>query len=173
MFVANAKSLFTFRWQPGRDLYAVLISWILVVAALYTATFIVGSEVWGGMGYFLVYAVITATCFGVAFPVYWTVVVRKRQLSDLGITTRGLGLSLALQLLFSLLQYAGTLAKSGLPSLERFVPLLALALTIGFFEALFWRGWLLLRLEDAFGAVAAILLDHCSMQPIMSATACR
>jgi hypothetical protein len=28
----------------------------------------------------------------------------------------------------------------------------------GFFEALFWRGWVLLRLEDSFGAIPAILL---------------
>jgi hypothetical protein len=121
MFVANAKRLLTFRWQPGRDLFAVLISWVLVVTALYTATFIVGPEVWGGMGYFLVYAVITATGFGVALPVYWTVVIRKRPLSDLGITARGLWLSLALQFIFSALQYAGTLAKSGLPSFEGFL----------------------------------------------------
>jgi hypothetical protein len=31
-------------------------------------------------------------------------------------------------------------------------------LAIGFFEAIFWRGWILLRLEDAFGVIPAILL---------------
>ena len=35
---------------------------------------------------------------------------------------------------------------------------MALALTIGFFEAVFWRGWVLLRLEEAFGVLPAILL---------------
>jgi len=35
----------------------------------------------------------------------------------------------------------------------------ALALAIGFFEAVFWRGWVLLRLEDAFGIIPAILLS--------------
>jgi membrane protease YdiL (CAAX protease family) len=39
------------------------------------------------------------------------------------------------------------------------MPLLALALAIGFFEAIFWRGWVLLRLEEAFGVIPAILLD--------------
>jgi hypothetical protein len=38
------------------------------------------------------------------------------------------------------------------------VPLVALALAIGFFEAVFWRGWVLLRLEEAFGIIPAILL---------------
>jgi membrane protease YdiL (CAAX protease family) len=33
----------------------------------------------------------------------------------------------------------------------------ALALAIGFFEAVFWRGWVLLRLVESFGVVPAIL----------------
>jgi membrane protease YdiL (CAAX protease family) len=36
--------------------------------------------------------------------------------------------------------------------------LVALALAIGFFEAIFWRGWVLLRLEEAFGIIPAILV---------------
>jgi membrane protease YdiL (CAAX protease family) len=56
------------------------------------------------------------------------------------------------------LQYVGTLAKAQLPPFEKFLPLVALALTIGFFEAVFWRGWVLLRLEEAFGILPAILL---------------
>jgi uncharacterized protein len=86
------------------------------------------------------------------------VVVQRRPLSDLGFTTRWLGLSLVLQLIFALLQYAGTLAKAQLPPFEELVPLVALALAIGFFEAVFWRGWVLLRLEESFGTVPAILL---------------
>jgi membrane protease YdiL (CAAX protease family) len=158
MFIENVKKIFTVRWQPGRDLFAILISWVLVVGALYTATVIVGTEVWGGMGYFFLYAVLGAGIFGVGFPIYWTVIVRKRPLSELGITTRWLWLSLVLQIVFSILQYAGTLAKSGLPEFEKFVPLLALSLTIGLFEAIFWRGWVLLRLEESFGMIPAILL---------------
>jgi phosphoglycerol transferase MdoB-like AlkP superfamily enzyme len=33
-----------------------------------------------------------------------------------------------------------------------------LTLTIGLFEAIFWRGWVLLRLEESFGVIPAILL---------------
>ena len=152
------KKILNVRWKPTRDLVAVLVSWILVVGALYTATVIVGAEVWGGMAYFFLYAVLAAGIFGVGFPLYWMTVVRKRPLSDLGISTRGLWFSLGLQLVFAAIQYGGTLAKSGLPAFEKFVPLLALALCIGFFEALFWRGWVLLRLEEAFGVLPAILL---------------
>jgi membrane protease YdiL (CAAX protease family) len=79
-------------------------------------------------------------------------------LSELGITTRWLGASIVLQLVFASLQFMGTLAKTQLPPFEEFAPLIALALCIGFFEAFFWRGWVLMRLEESFGTIPAILL---------------
>ncbi|MFT3891054.1 MAG: CPBP family intramembrane metalloprotease [Anaerolineales bacterium] len=152
------KQVFAIRWKPSKDLAIVALSWILVVACLYTATVIIGDKVWGGMAYFTLYAILGATVFGVGLPLYWIVVIQKRPLSDLGITTRGLGLSITLQLLFAGLQFASTLAKTGIPSFETFLPLLTLALCIGFFEAIFWRGWVLLRLEESFGMIPAIIL---------------
>jgi uncharacterized protein len=158
--LANAiKQNLSIRWAPDRDLSAVLVSWVLVVGTLYTATVVVGAEAWGGMGYFILYAVLAAGIFGVGLPLYWTVVIRKQPLSELGITTQRLWLSLGLQVIFAAVQYSGTLAKSGTPGLEVFIPLLALSLAIGFFEAVFWRGWVLLRLEAAFGLIPAILLS--------------
>jgi uncharacterized protein len=152
------KALFTVRWKPSTDLAAVGLTWLLVVGALYTATFIIGQDVWGGMGYFITYAVLTAAICGIGIPVYWMCVVRRRSLADLGITTRYLGISLALQLVFALLQNLGTLAVVQVPSLDVLLPLLALALCIGFFEAIFWRGWVQLRLEESFGILPGLLL---------------
>jgi uncharacterized protein len=113
---------------------------------------------WGGMAYFVLYAVVGAALCGVGIPLYWTAVVRRRPVADLGLTTKRLGLSLALQLVFATLLYFATLAKVQLPPVEQLVPLVALALAIGFFEAVFWRGWVQLRLEAAFGIIPAILL---------------
>lgn len=158
MFAENTRKLFAFRWEPGRDLLVMMASWVFVVGAIYTATVVVGTEAWGGIAYFLLYALLGAGLFGVGLPLYWTVVVRKRPLSDLGISTRWLWISLGLQIVFAGLQYMGTLAKTDLPQFEQFIPLLALSLCIGFFEAVFWRGWVLLRLEKAFGLIPAILL---------------
>ena len=152
------KHIFSFRWNPSKDLAVVAISWLLVVGALYTATSIVGQAAWGGMAYFLLYAVLGASLFGVGLPLYWMTVVRRRPVAELGLTTRRLGLSLVLQGVLAALQYAGTLAKAQLPPVEESVPLVALALAIGFFEAVFWRGWVLLRLEEAFGIIPAVLL---------------
>ena len=152
------KQVLSIRWNPNRDLGILALSWLLVVATLYTANVIVGSTVWGGMAYFLLYAVVGATLFGVGLPLYWTTVIRRRSIADLGITTKWLVASLAIQLILAILQYMSTLAKTQLPAFQEFFPLIALSLTIGFFEAVFWRGWVLLRLEEAFGVLPAILL---------------
>lgn len=154
----TARIIFTLRWKPGLDLVIVLISCILVTASLYTATMIVTPEIGGGMPYFFIYAGLTAIVFGIGLPLAWMVVYRKRPIQDLGITTKYLGISIVLQLIFTVFQYLATLAKVDLPSLEKVAPLLALALAIGFFEAMFWRGWVLQRLEEAFGLIPAIIL---------------
>ena len=99
-----------------------------------------------------------ATVFGIGIPLYWTVAVRKRPISDLGLTRDRLGLSIVLQLVFAALQFTGAYRGVQMPSLESLLPLIALALAIGFFEAIFWRGWVLLRLEECFGLIPAIVI---------------
>jgi len=157
-FSQEIKKIFQFRWNPNNDLLVVAVSWILVVGALYTATAIVGQGPWGGMAYFLLYAVLGATLFGIGIPVLWMVIVRKRSIVDLGVTKKRLGLSILLQLVFAALQFMGTFAKTKAPDMAIFLPLIALALAIGFFEAVFWRGWVLQRLEEAFGFIPALVL---------------
>ncbi|MEJ2706481.1 MAG: CPBP family intramembrane metalloprotease [Anaerolineales bacterium] len=152
------KQLSLFQWKPNRDLIAVAISWLLVTAALYTATVIVGPEIGGGMPYFLLYAVLTATVLGVGIPVYWMVFVRSRPIADLGFTTRWLGLSLVLQLILAAIQAYSLRNQLSLPGYQQLIPLIALSLAIGFFEAIFWRGWVLLRLEETFGLIPAVLI---------------
>lgn len=156
--LSSLKQVRLFRWNPNPDLLVVFLSWLFVTGTLYTATVIVTAQAGGGLPYFFLYAILAATFFGVGFPLVWMVVVRKRPVLDLGITTKYLGISIVLQLVFSLLQYLGTLANMELPAFEAFLPLLALSVAIGFFEAFFWRGWVLLRLEEAFGLVPAILI---------------
>ena len=155
---APLKQVLSIRWNPNKDLAVVALSWLLVVGAFYTATAIVGQTMWGGLAYFFLYAVVGATLFGVGIPLYWMTVVRRRPIAELGLTSKRWGPSLVLQLVFAALLYFGTLAKVQLPPVEELVPLVALALAIGFFEAVFWRGWVLLRLEESFGIIPAILL---------------
>ena len=150
------RNLLALRFKPTADLWAVGVSWILVVAALATATYVITPA--NGVGYFLAYAVVGAAGFGVLFPTWWTVWRQKRTVADLGVTTRLLWLSIGLQLILSAIQYSQTLANTTLPDPLALLPLVALALSIGLFEAIFWRGWVLLRLEAAFGFFPALLV---------------
>jgi uncharacterized protein len=154
----NLKQILVFRWKPTLDLAVVAISWVLVVGAIYTSTFYISQSVWGGMAYFLVYAILGALIFGIGIPLYWMVVVRKRPLSALGITTKHWGWSLALQLVFSLIVFVPAYISTPLPAFEQVVPLVMLSLTIGVFEAIFWRGWVQMRLEESFGILPGIVL---------------
>jgi uncharacterized protein len=147
------------RWTPNwLDMLVVGLSWILVVAALRTATTVVTAE--RGLLYFLVYAIVGATVIGLGIPLLWMVLVRRRPIADLGLTTCRWPLSLGLQALFATVlyfsAYRGDLVD--LPPAAQLLPLVALALAIGFFKAVFWRGWVLLRLVESFGIVPAVLL---------------
>ena len=137
------KDVAFFKWNPTKDLIVVAISWILVVSALYTATVIVGQKPLGGTGYFLIYAIVGATIFGIGIPVFWMAVINKQSITSLGISKRHLLLSFALQCVFSILLYGVTIGKTRLPEYQSLLPLVALSMAIGFFEAIFWRGWVL------------------------------
>lgn len=154
----RVRDVFRLRWRPSKDLLAVAASWILVVGALYTATFVIGDKVLGGMGYFLTYAILGALVFGFGIPVTWTFFVRKRSIAELGLTRKHLVLSIVIQVAAAGIQLALAWKTFTLPPFLTLLPLVTLALTIGFFEAVFWRGWVQSRLEDAFGAIPGIIL---------------
>jgi uncharacterized membrane protein len=76
------KKILIFRWKPTRDLAVVALSWVLVVGAIYTATNFIGQVLWGGIGNFLVYAVLGALLFGMGIPIYWMVIEVGHNLLD-------------------------------------------------------------------------------------------
>lgn len=154
--IGSIRELLVLRFKPGRDVAAVLVTWVLVTGTLWTATNVVGAD--NGIPYFLVYAILTAAVCGIGLPLIWTVFVTKRPVSALGVTAKFLGASLIIQLVLAVAQYTMTLAKIELPGLDRLMPLLGLVLCIGFFEAVFWRGWVFSRLEEAFGFLPAVIV---------------
>ena len=99
-------------------------------------------------------------------------VVRGRPIADLGLTTRWLGRSLALQIVFAGLQYAGTLAKTQLPSSAELAPLIGLA-RYRLLRSGVLAGLVLLRLEEAFWFIPAVVLkaSPCTRRTT-SATGC-
>lgn len=144
------------RWKPDRDTLVALGSYLLVVLGLYTAFQVFTTE--RVALNFITFGPITLAGLGVAVPVFYTVVVRGRPLADLGITSQRLLPSLVLGLLLGWDTYRNTLAPMGLTWSQGAVPLVVMALAVGLFEAVFFRGWLQLRFESAFGLVPGLIL---------------
>jgi len=157
-FEWNARKLLEklFRFNPDKSLVAVFLSIGLVVASLSAATYLATSS--RGIAYFLLYAVLGAAVCGFALPVSYTVFIAKRSPASLGITSTRLPLSLALQTLCALPLLPELARRLSGVSLVAALPLIALALAIGFFEAVFWRGWVYGRLAKSFGVVLAMVL---------------
>ena len=145
-----------FRWQPGRETLLAVFSYVLVVAALFLAFQVFTTA--RVAANFITFGPLSLATLGVALPVFYTVLVRKKSLQELGLTTRFLLPSLALGLLLGWDTYRYTIVTLNLTFSRALVPLLAMTLAVGFFEAVFFRGWLQLRFEAAFGVVPGLLL---------------
>jgi membrane protease YdiL (CAAX protease family) len=128
----------------------------LVVVALFTAFQVFTTE--RVAANFITFGPITLAGLGVALPVFYTVLVRHRPLADLGLTTRQLLSSLALSLLLGFDTYRATLGTLNVSWTKELVPLITMALSVGLFEAVFFRGWLQLCFEQAFGIVPGLVL---------------
>ena len=112
------------------------------------------------LGMFLSFA--TALVLGVAGPIAYTVWIRQRPLRSLGIGLHQLRTTAALALVFGGIQFAITLWGYDLPRPVDWVPLFVMALTVGVFESVFFRGFVQGRLEASLGvgpavAVASVL----------------
>jgi membrane protease YdiL (CAAX protease family) len=143
-------------WGPSRDTWIAILSYILVVIGLYTAFQIFTTD--RVAANFITFGPVTLAGLGVAVPVLYTVFVRRRPLSDLGLTGRQLLPSLVLGLLLGWDTYRNTLAPLNVTWEPTHVPLIVMALAVGLFEAIFFRGWLQLRFEEAFGLVPGLVI---------------
>lgn len=142
------------RGQAGdrRDLAAIGAIYIGVVA-LNGAAFL-GFTTDHVVGLFLCFA--AALLLGVAGPIVYTVRVSHRPLSDLGLRRDNLRVAAGYAVAFAAVQFALTLWGYDLPALVDWVPLLVMALVVGVFESVFFRGFIQGRLEAQFGTVAGV-----------------
>lgn len=143
-------------WRPKLDTLVAILSYALVVAGLFIAFQVFTTERMAAN--FITFGPVTLAGFGVAVPVFYTVLVRNRLLVDLGITTQNLIPSLILSLLLGWDTFRNTLGNLDVVWGLQIVPLVVMALAVGLFEAIFFRGWLQLRFENAFGLVPGLIL---------------
>jgi membrane protease YdiL (CAAX protease family) len=156
MLTERSSILGDVRWQPSRDTFVALGSYVLVVAALYTAFQVFTTE--RVAANFITFGPVALAGLGVALPVLYTALVRRHLLADMGLTARQLLPSLALGLLLGWDTYRNTLATLDIAWTREVIPLVVMALAVGLFEAIFFRGWLQLRFEEAFGLVPSLIL---------------
>ena len=153
---ATGTTLADVHWRPNRDTIVALISYVLVVAALFTAFQIFTTE--RVAANFISFGPLALAGLGVAVPVFYTVLVRRRPLAELGLTAQQLLPALALGLLLGWDTYRNTLATLNVNWGHAIVPLVVMSVAVGLFEAIFFRGWLQLRFEAAFGLVPGLIL---------------
>lgn len=140
------------RRADGRDLLALALTYVGVVALMRLA--FVGFTTDHVAGLFLAFA--AALLLGVAGPVIYTVWMRERPLSSLGLRMDNLRPTLALAVLFGGVQFALTLWGYDLPEPVDWVPLLVMAMVVGVFEAVFFRGFIQTLLENQVGPLLGV-----------------
>jgi uncharacterized protein len=143
-------------WQPKRDTLVAVASYVLVIVGLYTAFQVFTTS--RVAANFITFGPITLAGLGVALPVLYTVLVRRGSLAEIGITTTALLPSLVLGLLLGLDTFYNTLRTLNITWAAEVMPIVLMALAVGLFEAVFFRGWLQLRFEAAFGIVPGLIL---------------
>ena len=152
VFIAPGLVPSTGRQVDGRDIRAVLLLYVGVVAALYLAFQVF--TVQRTLGLFLCYA--GGLILGVVGPVIYTVWRRGRPLVDLGLTTKNWRQAAGLGLILGAVQFFLTLYGYSLPAPADWVPLLTMSLMVGLFEAIFFRGFIQTRLSASFGPVPGV-----------------
>ena len=138
---------------PDRRDLAVIAALYLPIVGLFRVAFTVFTTD-RVLGLFLSFA--AGLALGVAGPVGYTVWLRGRSLASLGLGTHRLRATVALGLLFAGVQAATMLWGYRLPAPVGWVPLLVMSLTVGLFEAVFFRGFVQGRLRASFGTGPAV-----------------
>jgi membrane protease YdiL (CAAX protease family) len=132
----------------------VIAGLYLAVVGLYRLAFVVFTTD-NVAGLFLSFA--GGLILGVVGPVAYTTWIRHRPLRTLGLGVHNLRPTVALAVLFGGVQFVIMFGGYTLPAPVDWVPLLVLSLTVGLFEAVFFRGFVQTRLEASFGIPAGVV----------------
>ncbi len=145
-----------FRFKPTRDLVVLFVSYITVITTLFVAFQVVTTA--NVALNFILYGPVTLSFLGIFVPVLYNSYLQKRPFSATGITRKYWIQSLIIGVVMGIITFQGTLATITLPPFSQLSPLVLMALSVGLFEAVFFRGWIQLTLERSFGAIPAILI---------------
>ena len=136
-----------------QDLVAIGVLYAAVVAffRLAFAVFTTGNV----LGLFLAFA--GGLLVGVAGPIGYQVWLRGRDLLSLGIGLHRLRETAVVGLVLAATQFSITMWGYQMPEPMAWVPLLGMSLVVGFFEAVFFRGFIQNRLEASLGTTPGVV----------------
>ena len=146
-----------FKYNPRKELMAVLVNYILIVAMFYVSFQIITIK--NVAAQFITFGILGILLLGVMTPALYSTLIMKRSLSVLGIKKEKFLFSVGLCFAFSLVQYFMTLAKLELPEFMSLVPLMSMLLAVGLFENIFFRGFVQMRFEESFGIIPGIVIS--------------
>ncbi|SFN55061.1 CPBP family glutamic-type intramembrane protease [Mycetocola miduiensis] len=136
-----------------QDLAGIAVLYVVVVSLFGLAFTGFGTD--NVLGLFLCFA--AGMLVGVAGPIVYTVWLRRRPLSSLGLGANRWKSALALSVALAAIQLLVTLVGRRLPANpEDWVPLLVMSLTVGAFETVFFRGFIQDRLRAVGGQAAGV-----------------
>jgi hypothetical protein len=82
---AHGSVIADVHWRPDRDTLVALVSYVLVVVALFVAFQVFTTE--RVAANFITFGPLTLAGLGIALPLLYTVLVRRRSLAGVGLTT--------------------------------------------------------------------------------------
>ncbi len=143
-----------FIWSPNADTLVAVLTEIAMIAAYWTATHLLRSE----LAAVLVLGLLTNLGLNVLFPVWWIAYHRTQPLSELGITTRRWLPSLLIGVALTAFSSFGLRHRAAGTDWLPHVLFNAVIL----WEPFFVYGWLQLRYDRAFGIIPGVLLGGLS-----------
>lgn len=156
---SRLQSFLQIRFQPSADLLVVFASYLIMVTGLY-ATWIkfTITSAWVPISMFIL---------GILVPITYNNLIKKRPLSETGISKKYwlgsliLGLILSVPILIAPApspSHISLIAAVKALTFTEFLPLLVFEITACLFLTMFFCGWVQMRFERAFGAIPAILI---------------
>lgn len=141
-------------WEIDKTDLLVVGGFYVAVVALFKVAFgifgtgqVAGLFIFFGLGMLI----------GVVGPLVYVVWIRHRSLSSIGIGLHNIRSTAALAIVFGAVQFSVTLWGYKLPAPVDWIPLLLMSLTVGLFEAAFFRGFIQGTLERSVGVAPAVI----------------
>jgi len=108
------------KFSNGKEIFAVLLMWCLVVCTLYTAfqVFTIARVA----ANFITFGFGTILISGIVLPLFYTKIIKGLSLELIGITKKKLKISIFIGIVLTIIQYSQTLINVRFPDVISLIP---------------------------------------------------